>query len=116
MTQNPSLNRGSEIKSIDGINKLSSPIEIQDVDIRPDFEETPVVGDSLDTNMILDTIPNSNIPVVEHHSLPNDPEKCEDLVYLPHSNEMLDVEMIPNASNCLLPVNVSIKVTAGQRN
>ncbi|RKF56781.1 hypothetical protein GcC1_194027, partial [Golovinomyces cichoracearum] len=79
MARNPSLTRSPEIKSTNGINKLSSPIEIQDIDIRPDFEETPVVGDFLDTNMILDTIPDSNIPVVEHHLLPNDPETCEDL-------------------------------------
>ncbi|RKF82618.1 hypothetical protein GcM3_023031 [Golovinomyces cichoracearum] len=105
MKQNPSLTRGSEIKSTDGINKLSNPIETQNIDIRSDFEETPVMGDSLNTDMILDTIPDSNIPVVEHHLLPNDPETCEDLVYLPHSDEMLDVEMIPDASNCLVPVN-----------
>ncbi|RKF84260.1 hypothetical protein GcM1_129002 [Golovinomyces cichoracearum] len=105
MTQNLSLTRGSEIKSTDGINKLSNPIETQNIDIYSDFEETPVMGDFLNTDMILDTILDSNIPVVEHQLLPNDPEICEDLVYLPHSDEMLDVEMIPDASNCLVPVN-----------
>ncbi|RKF59205.1 hypothetical protein GcC1_177029 [Golovinomyces cichoracearum] len=74
MTQNPSLTRGSEVKSTERINMLSNPIETQNIDIRSDFEETPVMGDSLNTDMILDTIPDSNIPVVEHHLLPNDPE------------------------------------------
>ncbi|RKF80815.1 hypothetical protein GcC1_032037, partial [Golovinomyces cichoracearum] len=49
------------------------------------------MGDSLNTDMILDTIPDSNIPVLEHHLLPNDPETY--------------VEMIPDASNFLVPVN-----------
>ncbi|RKF82737.1 hypothetical protein GcC1_011027, partial [Golovinomyces cichoracearum] len=105
MTQNPSLTRGSEIKSTERINKLSNPIETQNIDIPSNFEETPVMGDSLNTDMVLDTIPDSNIPVVEHHFLPNDPETCENLVYLPHSDEMLDVEMISDASYCLVPVN-----------
>ncbi|RKF77973.1 hypothetical protein GcM1_215055 [Golovinomyces cichoracearum] len=85
--------------------ELSNPIETKNVDIRSDLEETPIMRDSLHIDIIFDTIPDSNIPVVEHHSLPNDPETCEDLVYLPYSDEILDVEIIPDASNCLVPVN-----------